>query len=155
MGVGLDRDASGRLSSRLGTGYKPNEDTGYRLSPDSTVLDSGKSTRGLTLGTDQRLTSTTTLSAGTSLSMAGDYRRNSKDAKLSHQLSDDREVYGAVSHYSNEDKSSLDDGHEFSLGGDIARGWTAFLKLGQGDLHRPNGVLDAAKTYLLVLATGE
>jgi len=148
LGAGLEQNSGGRMSSRLGTSYRPNEDTSYRLSLDSSALDSGKSTRGLTLGTDQRLSDNARLSAGTSLSTSGDSRRNSKDAKLSYRLADDREVYGSVSHYSHQDDDSIDDGHEVSLGGDITSSWTGYLKLGQGDLHRPES-LDKRRSLAL------
>ena len=135
LGAGLEQDSTGLVSARVGTGYMPNKDAIYRLSVDSSALENGKSSHGLSLGTENRISESTNLSTGTSLSTSGDTSRNSEDAKLSYKLADGREVYGSVSHYKHQDAETLDDGHEISLGGGINSSWQGFFTLGQGDLH--------------------
>jgi len=151
LSAGLEQNSSGQLSSRVGTGYsyKPNENSSYQLSLNSSALDNGKSVHGLSLSTDQRLGDNTNISAGTSLSISGDNRRNSKDARLSHRLANGREVYGVLSNYNTYGADSINDGHEISLGGDIATHWTGFLQLGQGNIHRLNGGLDKRKNMAI------
>ena len=149
LGAGLEQDSAGLVSARVGTGYMPNKDTIYRLSVDSSALDNGRSSRGLSLGTEHRVNESTSLSTGSSLSTSGDNSRNSEDAKISYKLADGREVYGTVSHYKNQDNETLDDGHEISLGGDIAASWQGFFTLGQGDLHRLEGILDKRRNLII------
>jgi len=149
LGAGLEQDSAGLVSAQVGTGYMPNKDAIYRLSVDSSALENGKSSRGLSLGTEHRVSDSTSLSTGTSLTMSGDDSRNSEDAKLSYKLADGREVYGSASHYKHQDNETLDDGHEISLGGDITSSWKGFLTLGQGDLHRLEGRLDKRRNLAI------
>ena len=149
LGAGLEQDEAGLVSAQVGTGYRPNKDSIYRLSVDSSALENGKSSRGLSLGTEHRMSDSTSLSTGTSLSISGDNSRNSEDVKLIHKLANGREIFGSVTHYKHQGSNTVDDGHEISLGGGMTSGWQGFLTLGQGDLHRLEGILDKRRNLTI------
>jgi hypothetical protein len=148
INTGLEQDSQGTTTAQLGTGYSPSEDSKYNLALQQRRSDKSTSSQSLNVGSSHQLSDSTTLGTGASFALSGENRRQSTDANISHRLADGRELRGAVSRYTQqEDDQQHSDGHEINLGADIDGNWSAFLTLGQGDIHRIDGGLDKRKNF--------
>ncbi|MGB1159178.1 MAG: hypothetical protein ACPG3V_07225, partial [Porticoccaceae bacterium] len=148
INTGLEQDSQGTTTAQLGTGYSPSEDSKYNLTLQQRRSDKSTSSQSLNVGSSHQLSDSTTLGTGASFALSGENRRQSTDANISHRLADGRELRGAVSRYTQqEDDQQHSDGHEINLGADIDGNWSAFITLGQGDIHRIDGGLDKRKNF--------
>ncbi len=143
INTALEQDSSGRTHTAFGTGYSPNPDTYYNLGIQERRDAETKTSQSVIVGANRKLGEQTTLGAGTSFALSGENKRNGSDINLSHTLNDGRELRGAISRYSQlEGDDGYSEGHEINMGADIDSHWSAFITLGQGDIHRIDGGLD-------------
>ena len=150
INTAIEQDSGGRTSTAIGTGYSPDRDTHYNLAIQERRDAENETSQSVILGNSRKLGDRTTLGTGTSLSLSGESKRKSSDINLSHELTDGRTLRGSVSRYSQQESDDgFSQGHEINLGADVNANWSAFMTLGQGDIHRIDGGLDKRRTMAI------